>query len=145
MYAGNCSGPGWLKNRSQRWPEPRQSRGALMANLSDRLEALGPGKRDLLLKTLQKQMADRAREPVIERRPPSQPSVASFDVVVMGGGLAGQTLARQIKRERPSTRILIMELRPHPVKEAAHKVGESTVEIGAHYFAKVLGLETHLL
>jgi flavin-dependent dehydrogenase len=99
----------------------------------------------LLLKTLQKQMADRAREPEIEPRPPSQPPAASFDVVVMGGGLAGQTLARQIKRERPSTRILITELRSHPVREAAHKVGESTVEIGAHYFAKVLGLETHLL
>src|SRR3546814_6068337 len=32
----------------------------------------------------------------------------------------------------------------HPVREAAFKVGESTVEIGAHYFAHVLGLRDHL-
>jgi flavin-dependent dehydrogenase len=116
-----------------------------MNKLSERFEALGADKRDLLLKALQKQMAERTREPQIEQRPSHQPSDATFDVVVMGGGLAGQTLARQIRREIPSTRILVTELRPHPVKEAAHKVGESTVEIGAHYFSKVLGLETHLL
>src|SRR5690606_30102755 len=32
----------------------------------------------------------------------------------------------------------------HPVPEAAHKVGESSVEIGAHYFDTVLGLREHL-
>ena len=32
----------------------------------------------------------------------------------------------------------------HPVPEAAFKVGESSVEIGAHYFQKRLGLEPHL-
>ena len=68
----------------------------------------------------------------------------TFDVVIFGGGLAGQTLARQIVLERPSATILVTELRTYPAKDAAHKVGESTVEIGAHYFAKVLGLEQHL-
>ncbi len=116
-----------------------------MTNLSERIGALGAGKRELLVKALQKQMDERLREPEIERRPPAHPPAATFDVVVLGGGLAGQTLARQIQRERPSTRILVTELRPHPVKEAAHKVGESTVEIGAYYFSKVLGLEEHLL
>ena len=33
---------------------------------------------------------------------------------------------------------------PHPVPEAAFKVGESSVEIGAHYFQKRLELEPHL-
>ena len=37
-----------------------------------------------------------------------------------------------------------LEKRPHPVPEAAFKVGESSVEIGAHYFQKRLGLEPHL-
>src|SRR5581483_1819420 len=32
----------------------------------------------------------------------------------------------------------------HPVPEAAHKVGESTVEIAAHYLRDILGLEEHL-
>ncbi|HEY4555912.1 MAG TPA: tryptophan 7-halogenase, partial [Lysobacter sp.] len=32
----------------------------------------------------------------------------------------------------------------HPVREAAFKVGESSVEIGARYFADVLGLREHL-
>ena len=40
--------------------------------------------------------------------------------------------------------MLVLERRAHPVPEAAHKVGESTVEIGAHYFANVLGLREHL-
>jgi hypothetical protein len=30
------------------------------------------------------------------------------------------------------------------VPEAAHKVGESSVEIGADYFSQVLGLKQHL-
>ena len=40
--------------------------------------------------------------------------------------------------------ILVLERRPHPVPHAAHKVGESSVEIGAHYFDTVLGLKPHL-
>ncbi|MEM7585998.1 MAG: tryptophan 7-halogenase [Acidobacteriota bacterium] len=67
-----------------------------------------------------------------------------FDLVIMGGGLAGQTLARQVKRLRPETSVLIAEKRSHPVREAAFKVGESTVEIGAHYFGEILGLAEHL-
>ena len=53
----------------------------------------------------------------------------SFDVVILGGGLAGLTLARQLKQERPALRVLVIEKRAHPVREAAFKVGESTVEI----------------
>ena len=41
-------------------------------------------------------------------------------------------------------RVLVVEKRQHPVREAAFKVGESSVEIGAHYFQKRLGLEPHL-
>jgi flavin-dependent dehydrogenase len=116
-----------------------------MTKPSERILALGPEKRALLVKALQKQMEERAREPEIERRSSAVTPAATFDVIVLGGGLAGQTLARQMQRQRPSARILITELRPRPAKEAAHKVGESTVEIGAHYFSRVLGLESHLL
>ena len=66
------------------------------------------------------------------------------DVFIAGGGLAGLTLARQLKREAPSLAILVAEKRTHPAPEAAHKVGESSVEIGAHYMQKVLDIEDHL-
>jgi flavin-dependent dehydrogenase len=66
------------------------------------------------------------------------------DVTILGGGLAGLTLAIQLKQQDPSTRIAVLERRAHPVREAAFKVGESTVEIGAHYFSSVLGFHEHL-
>ena len=66
------------------------------------------------------------------------------DVVIAGGGLAGLTLALQLKQRFADLDILVLERRTHPVPEAAHKVGESSVEIGANYFSKVLGLTEHL-
>ena len=69
---------------------------------------------------------------------------AHYDVVILGGGLAGLTLARQLRQERPGLQVLVLEKRTHPAPEAAHKVGESSVEIGAHYFGQVLGLDPHM-
>lgn len=66
------------------------------------------------------------------------------DVIVLGGGLAGLTLSIQLKQNFPSLRVLVLERRRHPVPAAAHKVGESSVEIAAHYFDTVLGLKDHL-
>ena len=56
---------------------------------------------------------------------------AQHDVVITGGGLAGLTLALQLKQRFADLDILVLERRVHPVPVAAHKVGESTVEIGA--------------
>ncbi|MBA3847728.1 MAG: tryptophan 7-halogenase, partial [Planctomycetes bacterium] len=69
----------------------------------------------------------------------------AYDVVILGGGLAGLSLAIQLKQERPQTSVLVIEKKAHPLREAAHKVGESSVEIGAHYFTHVLGLEPHFI
>ena len=68
----------------------------------------------------------------------------TIDAAVLGGGLAGLTLALQLNREFPALRILVVERRRHPLPDAAHKVGESTVEIGAHYFDTTLGLREHM-
>ncbi|MET3495400.1 NAD(P)/FAD-dependent oxidoreductase [Variovorax boronicumulans] len=68
----------------------------------------------------------------------------SFDAVIMGGGLAGLTLAIQLKQRFADLNVLVLERRTHPVPHAAHKVGESSVEIGAHYFDTVLGLKAHM-
>jgi flavin-dependent dehydrogenase len=115
-----------------------------MRDVSERIAALSAGQRDLLLRKFQAKAEERNREPEIVNRPPATAPEKTFDVVVLGGGLAGQTLARQLKRARPSLSVLVTELRAHPVRESAHKVGESTVEIGGHYFSKVLGLEPHM-
>ncbi len=68
----------------------------------------------------------------------------TYDAIIMGGGLAGLTLAIQLRRRFPDIDILVLERRPHPAPAAAFKIGESTVEIGAHYFADTLGLREHL-
>ena len=66
------------------------------------------------------------------------------DVVILGGGLAGLTLALQLRKRFADLDVVVIERRAHPVALAAHKVGESTVEIGAHYLSDVLGLKHHL-
>src|ERR671919_674615 len=67
-----------------------------------------------------------------------------YDVAILGGGLAGLTLALQLKQDRPDTSILVAEKREGPAPEAAFKVGESTVELSCNYFGRVLGLQEHL-
>jgi len=71
-------------------------------------------------------------------------TTSHYDVAILGGGLAGLTLALQLKRQRPETSIFIAEKRPGPAPEAAFKVGESTVEISADYFARVCGMRDHM-
>jgi flavin-dependent dehydrogenase len=66
--------------------------------------------------------------------------VNQLDVAIVGGGLAGNLLARQLVRRRPDLRIGLFE------RDAAtsFKVGEATVEIAANYLTRRLGLSSYL-
>lgn len=68
-----------------------------------------------------------------------------YDVAILGAGLSGLTLALQLRQRRPDLRIAVLEKGRFPVPEAAHKVGEATVELGAHYLGQVLGLRSMLV
>ncbi|MGH2900069.1 MAG: NAD(P)/FAD-dependent oxidoreductase, partial [Solirubrobacteraceae bacterium] len=63
-----------------------------------------------------------------------------LDVAILGGGLAGNLLARQLTRTVPGLRIAIFE----KATESSWKVGESVVEIGSHYLIKQQGLSRYL-
>ncbi|GLF93015.1 NAD(P)/FAD-dependent oxidoreductase [Streptomyces yaizuensis] len=97
-----------------------------------RISDLSAEKRALLARRLRTRAADEATRP------------DRYDAVILGGGAAGLTLALHLRRARPGIRVLVAERQEHPVPEAAHKVGESTVEIAAHYLRDVLGLREHL-
>ena len=67
----------------------------------------------------------------------------STDVLILGGGLAGLTLARHLLLET-DCRVLLLERRQE-IPAHRQKVGESTVQLAGYYLSKVLGLESYLL
>ncbi|HYG23956.1 MAG TPA: tryptophan 7-halogenase [Verrucomicrobiae bacterium] len=68
------------------------------------------------------------------------PPAARYDVVIMGGALAGAATAILLLREKPALRILVIE------KSSAfgRRVGEATVEISGYFLCRVLGLTQYL-
>ena len=69
-----------------------------------------------------------------------------FDTIILGGGLAGLTLSLQLKQQNPDIRVLVLERRDGAAPDAAHKVGESTVELATHYLRDLKGyLDEHQL
>jgi 2-polyprenyl-6-methoxyphenol hydroxylase-like FAD-dependent oxidoreductase len=65
------------------------------------------------------------------------------DVVIIGAGLAGLTLARHLLLASDKT-VLLLDRRA-TVPPPKQKVGEATVQLSAYYYSKVLDLEEHLL
>lgn len=66
------------------------------------------------------------------------------DLIILGGGLAGMSLALQVKKQQPDLHISVIEKNAFPRPAAIAKVGESTVEIGSFYLSQQLGLDAHL-
>jgi len=64
----------------------------------------------------------------------------TVDVAILGGGLAGNLLARQLRRTLPTLSVALFER----TRETSFKVGESTVEIASNYLTRRLGLSTYL-
>jgi flavin-dependent dehydrogenase len=94
------------------------------------------------------QMSREAREALAQRirsrLSPADDPATNHDVSIVGGGVAALTLALEIRRARPTTRISVVAPNPYPVPEITHTVGESTVEVSAHYLRDHLGLGDHL-
>lgn len=75
---------------------------------------------------------------------PDSPKSSQHDVVICGGGLAGLTLARQLRQQLPDLSVAVIDRVARPLPDAAHKVGESSVELGCQYLES-LGLKQYLL
>jgi flavin-dependent dehydrogenase len=67
----------------------------------------------------------------------------NYGVVIIGGGLAGLTLARHLLLNTTKTVLLLDKRRDLP--GPTQKVGESLVQLSGYYLTKVLDLDEHLL
>lgn len=63
-----------------------------------------------------------------------------FDVVVIGGSLAGAATATLLLRQKPDLRVAIVE----KSITFGRRVGEATVEISGYFLSRVLGLMSYL-
>jgi len=70
-------------------------------------------------------------------------TVPHYDVVLLGGGLAGLTLARHLLLATDKSILLVERREELPTDR--QKVGESTVQLAGYYLSRVLDLEEYLL
>ena len=67
----------------------------------------------------------------------------AWDVLICGGGMAGLTLALQLRRDVPDAKIAVVERSVRPLPRSCHKIGESNAELGSLYLDG-LGLREYL-
>ena len=65
------------------------------------------------------------------------PNTDHYDVVIIGAGLAGLSLSRQLLLNS-GKRILLLDKRS-AIPPPHQKVGEATVQLSAYYFSKEIG------
>jgi flavin-dependent dehydrogenase len=63
-----------------------------------------------------------------------------YDVVIIGGALAGAATATLLVRQNPGIRVLIVEKSP----QFSRRVGEATVEVSAYFMGRILGMTQYL-
>jgi len=68
------------------------------------------------------------------------PAADTYDVVVIGGALAGAATATLLLRKTPGIRVLILE----KSDKLGRRVGEATVEVSAYFLGHVLGMTQYL-
>jgi flavin-dependent dehydrogenase len=77
--------------------------------------------------------------PGMQSEPPYQ-HPETYDVIVIGGALAGAASAILLLRKNPGIRILIIE----KSEKLTRRVGEATVEVSAYFLGHVLGMTQYL-
>ena len=70
----------------------------------------------------------------------SESDALRYDVVILGGALAGASTALLLRRRQPELRVLILERKT----QFDFKVGESTVESSTYFLTRILRLYDHL-
>jgi flavin-dependent dehydrogenase len=75
----------------------------------------------------------------MQSNPPYEPA-ETYDVIVIGGALAGAASATLLLRKNPGIRILILE----KSEKLTRRVGEATVEVSAYFLGHVLGMTQYL-
>jgi flavin-dependent dehydrogenase len=78
-------------------------------------------------------------EPTAPATSPSGES-SHYDVVIVGGAVAGASTAIVLRRGNPKLRVLVVE----KLEQFDWKVGESTVEVSAYFLTRVLKQWTYL-
>ncbi len=67
-----------------------------------------------------------------------------YDIVIVGAGMAGLSLVRQLLLNQCDRKILLLDNRAE-LPGSKQKVGESLVQVAGYYFTRILDLEEHLL